>query len=58
MSYTCFDVDIKDRIAHIKLIRPEKRNSMNPQFWDELPAIVKNIDRNVEARVNRMNHAA
>ena len=51
MSYTCFDVDIKDRIAHIKLIRPEKRNSMNPAFWDELPAIVKDIDHNVEARV-------
>ncbi|MDK1023896.1 MAG: crotonase/enoyl-CoA hydratase family protein [Gammaproteobacteria bacterium] len=51
MSYTCFDVDIKDRIAHIKLIRPEKRNSMNPAFWDELPAIVKDIDRNVKARV-------
>lgn len=51
MSYTCFDVEINDNIAHIKMIRPEKRNSMNPDFWDELPAIVRDIDENVKARV-------
>ena len=51
MSYTCFDVDISDNVAHIKMIRPEKRNSMNPEFWDELPAIVRDIDENARARV-------
>jgi enoyl-CoA hydratase len=51
MSYTCFDVDISDNVAHIKMIRPEKRNSMNPDFWDELPAIVRDIDENARARV-------
>lgn len=51
MSYSCFDVEIQDNIAHIKMIRPEKRNSMNPDFWDELPEIVKDIDRNADARV-------
>jgi len=51
MSYNCFDVAINDNIAHIKMIRPEKRNSMNPDFWDELPTIVRDIDENVKARV-------
>jgi len=31
--------------------RPEKRNSMIPEFWDELPVIVKELDANAEARV-------
>lgn len=51
MSYTCFDVTIENRIAHLVLKRPEKRNSMIPEFWDELPEIVKDIDRNARARV-------
>ena len=51
MDYTCFDVTIEDRIAHIILKRPEKRNSMIPEFWEELPAIIHDIDENVRARV-------
>ncbi len=51
MAYTCFDVDITDQIAHVRMIRPEKRNSMNPAFWEELPEIIKDIDHNVRARV-------
>jgi len=51
MSYQCFDVTIKDRIAHIKLNRPDKRNSMIPDFWDELPEIISDIDNEVKARV-------
>ena len=49
MTPTCFTVDIKDNIAHIVLSRPEKRNSMNPAFWDELPQIVEDIDNNALA---------
>lgn len=51
MSYKCFDLSIKNKIAHIVLNRPEKRNSMIPEFWDELPAIVRELDANAEARV-------
>ena len=51
MSYSCFEVAIENKIAHIKLSRPEKRNAMNPEFWDELPAIVRDIDANSKARV-------
>jgi enoyl-CoA hydratase len=51
MTYECFDVQIADNIAHIRLNRPDKRNAMNPSFWRELPAIIKDIDYNAQARV-------
>ena len=51
MTYTCFDVSIENHIAHIVLNRPEKRNAMSPEFWDELPLIVRDIDDNAKARV-------
>jgi enoyl-CoA hydratase len=51
MSYQSFNVSIEANIAHIQLSRPEKRNSMTPEFWDELPQIVADIDDNSRARV-------
>lgn len=51
MTYKCFDLSVKNKIAHIVLNRPEKRNSMIPEFWDELPAMVRELDANAEARV-------
>lgn len=50
-SYTCFEVTIANQIAHVVLNRPEKRNSMIPQFWEEFPAIIQDIDENSRARV-------
>lgn len=49
--YECFEVSIKDNIARVQLNRPEKRNSMNPQFWKELPEIIRDIDQEARARV-------
>ena len=51
MSHQCFDVTIDRQIAHIVLNRPEKRTSMIPAFWDELPAIIEDIDNHARARV-------
>ena len=51
MTYSCFNADIADNIAHIILSRPEKRNAMIPAFWNELPEIVRDIDHNSKARV-------
>ena len=50
MTYSCFEVDTRDKIAHIQLSRPEAMNSMNLEFWDELPEIVRTIDEAGEAR--------
>lgn len=51
MTYECFDVSIKDDIAHIVLSRADKRNAMNESFWADLPKIVRDIDENAKARV-------
>ena len=50
MQYESFEVAVRDQIAHVRLNRPEKRNSMNPAFWRELPAIVADVDGNAKAR--------
>ena len=51
MSHQCFKVDIADKIAHVILNRPEKRNAMSPEFWVELPRIIREIDDQAKARV-------
>jgi enoyl-CoA hydratase len=51
MTYRCFNVEIADHIAHIQLKRGDELNTMVPEFWSELPQIVKDIDTNAKARV-------
>lgn len=51
MTYTCFSVSITEHIAHIRFNRPEKANSMIPEFWRELPEAVDRISDDGEARV-------
>ena len=51
MGYECFDVEITDKVAHVRLNRPDAMNSMIPAFWMELPKIVHEIDDEASARV-------
>lgn len=51
MSYRCFDVDITDSVAHVRLSRPDELNTMVPEFWRELPYIVTGISDAASARV-------
>ncbi|HEY8698293.1 MAG TPA: crotonase/enoyl-CoA hydratase family protein [Rhizomicrobium sp.] len=51
MTYRCFNVEIAGNIAHVQLKRGEELNTMVPEFWRELPEIVKDIDANAKARV-------
>ena len=50
-TFECFDLEIKDKIAHIRLSRAEAFNTMTKDFWNELPEIVRDIDLNARARV-------
>jgi enoyl-CoA hydratase len=50
MTYTCFNVETKDKVAHIQLKRPEAFNAMNRAFWNELPEIVNQINDEASAR--------
>ncbi|MDP6282759.1 MAG: crotonase/enoyl-CoA hydratase family protein [Acidimicrobiales bacterium] len=51
MTYTCFNVETSDRVAHVRMIRPERANSMIPEFWHELPEIIDQLSEGDEARV-------
>ena len=51
MGYECFDVEESGGVAHVQLSRGQKLNTMIPQFWSELPAIVDEISDSGTARV-------
>lgn len=51
MSYKSLEVNIENHIAHVKLNRPDALNSMNVDFWKELPVAIRDIDASAEARV-------
>jgi enoyl-CoA hydratase len=51
MAHRCFDLDITDRVAHLRLIRPDELNTMVPEFWRELPALVAEVSDSGAARV-------
>ena len=51
MGYRCFDVEESERIAHVRLSRGEQLNTMIPEFWSELPAIVDEVSDAGRARV-------
>ncbi len=47
----CFTLEIADHIAHLRLNRPEKANSMIPEFWTEFPEAIDKISADADARV-------
>jgi enoyl-CoA hydratase len=49
-AYTCFNVELRDKVAHIQLKRGDAFNTMNRAFWHELPAIVNAINDEGKAR--------
>ncbi|MFK7966294.1 MAG: crotonase/enoyl-CoA hydratase family protein [Burkholderiaceae bacterium] len=51
MQTTCFELTIENQIAHIVMSRPDKRNAMIREFWEELPQLIKQIDSQSLARV-------
>lgn len=51
MPESCFAVSIENNVAHIVLNRPKAFNAMPRPFWNELPAIVNDINDNAKARV-------
>lgn len=51
MTYEFFSVEIKDKIASVRMHRPKRFNSFDADFWRELPQIVHALDRSGETRV-------
>jgi enoyl-CoA hydratase len=51
MGSSCFTVTESEGIAHLVLSRPEAMNSMNAEFWRELPQLVDEISDRGASRV-------
>lgn len=51
MAYQCFEVEVVDKVAHVRLSRPDELNSMTSAFWEELPRLVRDLDDRAAARV-------
>ncbi len=50
MGYECFDVEVVDKVGHVKMNRPDKANSMIAAFWRELPQIVDEMSSSGSVR--------
>jgi len=50
MAYRCFELEITDRVAHLRMSRPAELNTMTPEFWAELPEIVTRLSDDASAR--------
>ena len=49
-TLTCFTLTVTDHVAHLVLNRPEAMNTMHPQFWRELDAVLADLHRGSDAR--------
>ena len=50
-GYTCFETKMDGGVATVTLSRGDQLNTMVPAFWDELPALIRDLDATGEARV-------
>ena len=50
MTRECFEVSVEGKVAHIRLSRPERLNTMTLAFWRELPAVVHELDARGDVR--------
>jgi enoyl-CoA hydratase len=50
-EYKSFNVTLENKVAHVQFCRPEAMNSMDKAFWQELPACMRDIESQTDARV-------
>lgn len=50
-DYQTITLELKDKVAHLTLNRPEKRNAMNFRFWKEIRQAFEELNTQQQARV-------
>jgi enoyl-CoA hydratase len=50
MTYTTFTYGVDGHVAHVALSRPQALNTMNKEFWDEVPRVFAEIDADPRVR--------
>ena len=51
MTYSCFEYELRDHVAHVTMCRGDDFNTMTKAFWSELPELIDKISDAAEARV-------
>jgi len=47
---TFFEVEVDGGVAHLAMNRPEKANGMSPDFWEDLPRLTRELERDMSIR--------
>ena len=50
LDYSFFSVETKDQIASVQMVRPKRFNSLDAEFWRELPLLLADLDRGGDIR--------
>ncbi len=50
MELSCFELEIADRIATLRMNRPGEMNTINPTYWRELERVLDELQRDAPAR--------
>ena len=50
LDSTFFKTEIDGGVAHLIMAKPEKANAMSPDFWNDLPRIARELERNTKIR--------
>ncbi|MEZ5872117.1 MAG: crotonase/enoyl-CoA hydratase family protein [Nitratireductor sp.] len=51
LQSTFFETTISGAVAHVAMNRPDKANGMTPDFWADLPRLVREIETDMSVRV-------
>ncbi|MCB1451399.1 MAG: enoyl-CoA hydratase/isomerase family protein, partial [Nitratireductor sp.] len=51
LQSTFFETTINGAVAHIAMNRPDKANGMTPDFWADLPRLVRELETDMSVRV-------
>jgi enoyl-CoA hydratase len=51
MGYEHLEIEIADHVGWLWLNRPEKRNALSADMWDDIPAAVAELGKNDDVRV-------
>ena len=50
LESTFFNISHDGAVVHLEMNRPDKANSMSPDFWEDLPRIARALDADPEVR--------
>lgn len=51
MTYSCFDIEVSEQVAHLRFNRPDALNTLTRAFYGELAQAVRELDSAAQARV-------